>query len=118
VAGIWWDITNFAREKLTPELFQRRKGHVIDQLQIRDVEEVYRAIFDFDLGARMRQIKARTLIIEVATPQEEHLGRQGEKLVKLISGSQLATIEHTKGGIVVEAEAEGLARLVLDFLKG
>jgi len=117
VASIWWDITNFAREKLTPELFQRRKEHIIGQLQLRDVAQVYKAIFAFDLGARMRQIKARTLIIEVATPQEEHLGRQGEKLVKLIPGSQLATIEHTAGGIAVEAEAEELARLILDFLK-
>lgn len=65
----------------------------------------------------MRQIKARTLIIEVATPQEEHLGRQGEKLVKLVPSSRLATVEHTAGGTVVEAEAEKLVRLILDFLR-
>jgi pimeloyl-ACP methyl ester carboxylesterase len=118
VASMWWDTTNFAREKLTPELFQRRKERIIDQLQIRDVAEIYRAIFAFDLGARMRQIKARTLIIEVATPQEEHLGRQGEKLVKLVPGSRLATVENTAGGIAVEARAEEFARLILDFLKG
>ena len=118
VASIWWDTADFAREKLTPELIQRRKERVIDQLQIRNVEEVYRAIFAFDLGARMRQIKARTLIIEVATPQEEHLGRQGEKLVKLVPGSRLATIEHSAGGLVVEAKPEELAGLILDFLKG
>ena len=118
VASMWWDTTNFAREKLTPELFQRRRERVIEQLQIRDVAEVYRAIFAFDLGARMRQIKARTLIVEVATPQEDHLGRQGEKLVKLVPSSRLATVEHTAGGTVVEAEAEKLARLILDFLQG
>jgi len=118
VASTWWDTTNFARDKLTPELFRRRKERVIDQLQIRDVAEVYRAIFAFDLGTRMRQIKAKTLIIEVATPEEEHLGRQGEKLVKLVPGSRLATVEHTAGGLVVEAEAEKFARLILDFLTG
>jgi pimeloyl-ACP methyl ester carboxylesterase len=117
VASMWWDTANFAREKLTPELFQRRKERIIDHLQIRDVAEVYRAIFDFDLGARMRQIKARTLIIEVVTPQEEHLGRQGEKLVKLIPGSRLSIVEHNEGGLVVEAKAEQLAKLILDFLK-
>jgi pimeloyl-ACP methyl ester carboxylesterase len=118
VASMWWDTNNLVGEKLTPELFQRRKERIIEQLQIRDVGEVYRAIFAFDLGARMRQIKARTLIIEVATPQEEHLGRQGEKLVKLVPSSRLATVEHVGGGIVVEAKAEELARLILDFLKG
>jgi pimeloyl-ACP methyl ester carboxylesterase len=116
VAGLWWDTSNFAREKLSAELFQRRRERIIEYLQIREVSEVYRAIFDFDLGARMGQIKARTLLIEVATPQEEHLGRQGEKLVKLIAGSQLVTMEHAQGGIVVEVEAEQLAKLILDFL--
>lgn len=117
LATAWWDTTSFSREKLSPELFQRRKELIIEQLQIREVGEVYRAIFAFDLGARMRQIKARTLIIEVATPQEEQLGRQGEKLIKLIPNSQLATVEHAAGGIVVEAKAEEFARLILDFLK-
>lgn len=118
VANMWWNTTNFEREKLTPELFQRRRERVIDQLQIRDVAEVYRAIFAFDLGARMQQIKATTLIIEVVTPQEEHLGRQGGKLVKLVSNSRLATVEHTGDGIAVETKAEELAILILDFLKG
>ena len=116
VASTWWDTTNYARETLTPELFRRRRERVIEQLQLRDVSEVYRAIFAFDLGARMRQIQAKTLIIEVATPQEAHLERQGEKLVRLVPGSRLATVEHKAGGIVVEAEAEQVARLILDFL--
>lgn len=118
LVSMWWDTSNLAGEKLTAELFQRRKERVIDQLQLRDVSEVYKAIFAFDLGAKMRQIRTRTLIIEVATPQEEHLGRQGEKLVKLIPGSRLATVAHTAGkGLAVEAEAEELARLILDFLE-
>ena len=116
VASTWWDTASYARQTLTPELFRRRRERVIEQLQIRDVAEVYKAIFAFDLGARMRQIQARTLIIEVATPQEAHLERQGDKLVRLVPGSRLATVEHTAGGIVVETEAEQVARLILDFL--
>ena len=118
LAGMWWDTANFAGEKLTPEFFQKRKDLIVEQLQLRDVAEVYRAIFAFDLGARMRHIKAHTLIIEVATPQEEHLGRQGEKLVKLIPGSRLATVEYAGSGRAVEGKPEELARLILDFLKG
>ncbi len=117
VADLWWDTTGFAEEKLTPELFRLRKERVIDKLQMREIAEVYRAILEFDLGARIRQIRAKTLFIEVATPQEEHLGRQGEKLVKLLADSQLATVGHTQGGIAVEAKAEQLAALILDFLK-
>ena len=116
LANTWWAVSDVAHETLTPELLRRRRDRVVDHLQIRDVAEVYRAIFAFDLGARMRQITAKTLIIEVATPQEDHLGRQGEKLVKLVPDSRLATIEHTVGGMAVEAEAPELARLILGFL--
>ena len=116
LANLWWGTSDVARETLTPELLRRRRDRVVDHLQIRDIAEVYRAIFAFDLGARMRQIKARTLIIEVATPHEDHLGRQGEKLVKLVPDSRLATVEHTAGGMAVEAEARELARLILGFL--
>jgi pimeloyl-ACP methyl ester carboxylesterase len=117
VTNLWWDPAMFTLKNLTPELFQRRKERVMDYLQLRNVAEVYRAIFAFDLGARMREIKAKTLIIEVATPPEAHLGRQGEKLLKLVPGSRLATVEHDAGGLAVEAKAEELARLTLDFLK-
>lgn len=117
MTGLWWDTANCAGETLTPELLQRRKERIIEQLQMRDLTEMYRAIFAFDLGARMRQIKAATLIIEVETPEEAHLGRQVEKLVKLVPGSRLASVAHTKGGIAVEAEAEVFAKLILNFLK-
>jgi pimeloyl-ACP methyl ester carboxylesterase len=118
ITNLWWDSANCARETLTAELLQQRKERIIDQLQKRDLAEVYRAIFAFDLGARMRQIKARTLIIEVETPEEAHLERQGGKLVQLVPGSRLASVAHTTGGLVVEAEAQELARLILDFLQG
>ena len=117
MTSLWWDSTNALAETLTPERLQRRKEQIIEQLQLRSLDEVYRAIFAFDLGARMRQIKSRTLIIEVETPDEAHLGRQGENLLKLIPGSQLARVTHTTVGLAVEAEAEELARLTLDFLK-
>ncbi len=116
ITKVWWDTNGLERGKLTREVLLRRKERVLDHLQLRDLPEVYRAIFDFDLGARMRQIKAETLIIEVATPPEEHLGLQGEKLVKLIPGSRLATVKNATGGLAVEAKAEELARLILDFL--
>jgi pimeloyl-ACP methyl ester carboxylesterase len=118
VTSLWWDTGRLTGEKLTTELFRQRKDRVIDVLQLRGLDEVYGAIFAFDLGARMRQVRARTLIIEVAVPQEKHLGRQGEKLAQLIPGSRLATVEHTRGGAVVEVEAERIAALILEFLGG
>jgi len=118
LSSLWWDTSNAGAQTLTAELMRRRKELVIEKLQLRDLDEMYSAIYAFDLGARMRQIKAKTLIIEIEAPEEARLGRQGEKLLQLVPGSRLASVAHTQGGLPVEAEAEELARLTLDFLQG
>ncbi|MBI4199355.1 MAG: alpha/beta fold hydrolase [Chloroflexi bacterium] len=117
LAATWWDTSTFSKEKLTPELFQRRKERIIDSLQARGEAEKYRAIFAMDLGVRMRHIQAKTLVIEIRVPAEAHLSPQGAKLTKLIPNSRLATVENPAGGLAVEAKAEELAELILDFLR-
>ncbi len=116
LTATWWDTRRPTGQPLTPEILATRRDRAMDQLQLRDVAEVYRAIFAFDLGARMRQIKAPTLIVEVVVPDERHLERQGEKLLGLVPGSRLLTVEHDGGGLVVETKAEEMARVILDFL--
>ncbi len=117
LSSLWWDTEKLDAVALTSELLRERRERVIEQLQMRGIADVYAAIFAFELGARMRQVRAKTLIIEVETPEEAHLGRQGEELAKLISGSRLARVAHTKGGIAVEAEPQAFANLILSFLK-
>lgn len=118
LTAAWWDTTSFAREKFSPEQFERWKWRIVDKLQARGEAEKYHAILSMDLGGRMREIKVKTLVIEVRVPDEAHLSPQGEKLLKLIPDSRLATIEHKTGGIVVEAPAtDEIARVVLDFLR-
>ncbi len=118
LSAAWWDTATYAHQELTAEMFEHRKEHIVDHLQARGEAEKYGAILAMDLGARMRQIRVKTLIIEVRVPDEAHLSPQGEKLLKLIPGSRLATVEHTAGGIIVEAPAaDQLARLILDFLR-
>ena len=116
LTATWWNTNTLGSEALTPELFERRKERIIDFLQLRENHEVYRAIFAFDLGARMRDVKAPTLIVEIEVPSEEHLGRQGQKLVQLIPGSRLATVVNATGGSTMEVKAEEFAKLTLDFL--
>ena len=117
LTDVWWGSPSLSQEKITPDLLRRRKDRVLDQLQGRDPKDKYRAIFAFDLGGRMRHIKAKTLIVEVRVPSEAHLSPQGEKLTKLIRNSRLVTMEHTAGGMVVEAKAKELAEIILVFLK-
>jgi len=117
LAAAWWGSNSLYQEKMTLELLQSRKDRVLDQLQARDLKNKYRAIFAFDLAGRIREIKAKTLIIEVRVPSEAHLSPQGEKLTKLIRNSRLITLEHTDGGIVVETKAPALSQIIRDFLR-
>ncbi len=112
----WWSPAGLDVPELTAELFERRREQVIDFLQLRDNHEVYRAIFAYDLPGRMRQIQAPTLLIEVRVPSETHLAPQGEALVRLIPHSRLATLSLPEGGMAVEARAEEIADLALNFL--
>ena len=114
----WWDTESLTAKPLTPELLELRKERVIDFLQLRENHEVYRAIFAFDLGERMRQIQAETLIIEVRVPSEAHLPPQGELLVERVPRSRLFTLDNPAGGQAVDVKAEELARVTIEFLTG
>ncbi|MFN8559844.1 MAG: alpha/beta hydrolase [Dehalococcoidia bacterium] len=116
LSATWWATNDYEGAALTPDLFERRRERIIDALQLRDNHEVYRAIFAFDLGARMRDIKAPTLIVEVRVPSEAHLAPQGPKLIRLVPNSRLATVTLPAAGMAVEVKADEMAGLVLDFL--
>lgn len=117
LSATWWDTATLTQQKLTPEILERRKERILDMLQGRDEAEKYRAIFEYDLGARMRDIKVKTLVIEMRVPNEAHLPALGAKIVQRIPNSSLATVEHTAGGNAMEVKAEEFAQLILGFLK-
>lgn len=59
----------------------------VDRLNARGVDTLYAANYGFDLASVLPRIQAPTLVIELAIPQEEALGRQaGEWLTLLRSG--------------------------------
>ena len=116
IVNIWWD--NIRQQELSPEVFSIRKDRVMDLLQGGANAEIHKGIFAYDLGARMRLIKAKTLILEVEVPAEEHLGRQGKTLLNLIPNSQLATLQHTSGGFPYDVKTEEFAKIMLEFLHG
>ncbi|MDO8751228.1 MAG: alpha/beta hydrolase [Dehalococcoidia bacterium] len=117
LSAAWWDTTTLTQQKLTQEVLERRKERILDLLQGLGEAEKYRAIFAYDLGARMRDIKVKTLVIEIRVPSEAHLPALGPKLVQRIPTSSLATVEHTAGGMTMEVKAEEFAQLILGFLR-
>jgi pimeloyl-ACP methyl ester carboxylesterase len=118
ISALWWGTYHDALQGFTPEVLQHRKDRVLDVLQLRGMKEKYRAIFAYDLGSRMRDIKVKkTLVIELRVPEEAHLPPQGPKIVERIPGSRLATVEHTGPGRSFETQAGKLAEVILGFLK-
>lgn len=115
VMSTWWGTAQATSTPLTPELMARRKLRVIDQVQLRENHEVYRAIFAFDFGKRMYDIKVPTLIIETRVPSEAHLPAQVDILAGRIPGGKGATVV-ARGGQAMDAQAEEYANLAVDFI--
>ena len=80
---------------------------------------LYDANFQYDLEADLRRIAIPTLILEIATPDEDRRhGRQGAMVQNLITGSRLETLIEPDGvGLTMEHRAREVAALVSDFFR-
>ena len=116
LSGTWWNEKVLAARKLSPDVLRVLADRAVDFMQARDtVRGLYRANFGFDFEAALSRIKARTLVVELATEAEEHLGRQGQLVADLLADGSLVTMEDT-GGDVVEWAPHRLAEVILGFL--
>jgi pimeloyl-ACP methyl ester carboxylesterase len=116
VAGFALPRTLFAKTNVTAEDITELKVRVLDHVQaLSAIQAAYRANFEFDFSVVLRRIAARTLVLELVMPDEEHYGRQLEAVCKLIPNSRGATIQNA-GRVALESHAEELARHIRDFL--
>jgi pimeloyl-ACP methyl ester carboxylesterase len=117
IEAVWWDDALFA-DGDTQQQVALAKRVILDYLQSSDsTVGLYQANFNYDLEAAMRLIKAPTLILEIATPDEDRdYGRQGEIVQKLIAGSTVATL-HEAGGHThtLEGRAADVAEVLTGF---
>jgi pimeloyl-ACP methyl ester carboxylesterase len=77
---------------------------------------IYRANFAFDLGAAVRRISAPTLLLEFATPAEDHFGHQAPALAKAMPAGQALVLENT-GAQVHQQSPERISAIVRDFFR-
>jgi pimeloyl-ACP methyl ester carboxylesterase len=84
----------------------------------RDARRLYDANFAYDLAGDLRRIPNRTLIVEIATTEEDSsLGRQGPSLLRYVPRASLLTLEEPDGvGHTLDNRAEELARAIVAFL--
>ena len=83
-----------------------------------DMRRLYEANFAYDLERDLRRIPNRTLIVEIATKNEDvTIGRQGSVLLKMIPRSALVTFEEPDGvGHTLDNRADELGRAIIDFI--
>jgi len=117
ISAAWW------REGLMRNIGDRDARadclvKVIDELQSAEgIRNFYRANRAYDLERDLHRITAPTLILEIATPHEDHeVGRQGQALLAIIPGSSLVTFEEDDcHGITLEDKPDQLAATLNRF---
>ena len=88
-------------------------------LSLEDTGTVYAANFAFDFAQALREVRARTLVLEVTSDAEDHAwGRQGEALGRLLADGAVATLPAVDdAGLACVADSGALCAAVLAFLR-
>lgn len=98
VEGFWWPPELLNAQVTRAEDLAQAQVRVSDHLHgWESIVPLYRAIFEFDLPEVVKRIQARTLVLELLTPQEAHYGAQGRLLCDLISGAELEQLQNAVG---------------------
>lgn len=113
--GMWWPQRLRTAARVEAADIENAQEQVMDYLKgWRSIVPVYEAIFAFDLEGAMRRIRARTLVLELQTPEEAHLGEQAGRVCALIPGAQAMMINGD--GEAFETQPAALAQAILRFL--
>ena len=78
------------------------------------VAGMYDANYGFDLTDTLKQLTIPTMVLELATPEEDHFGRQADAVAKLIPNSTARTFEGSDRDALDQRPQE-LAKAILDF---
>ncbi|MSP68605.1 MAG: alpha/beta hydrolase [Alphaproteobacteria bacterium] len=112
----WWHAEMLAQVPLTEDHLRHMEYEALDYLECRrSIQGIYRANFAFDFGAAIRRIARSTLVLELTTRAEDHLGCHAARVQALIPGSRAATIDGYDGDIVFWQPA-ALAAAIGEFL--
>jgi len=116
MSRLWSDKRAIEEFGYTPDLRRYLSARIMDLLQAKpSATAIYDANFNFDFEAALRRVKSPTLIIEVASAAEEHLGRQADRLAGLMPDAKAATIEEGDRE-VLEMRTDEVFGLIHGFL--
>lgn len=114
----WWSEAVVDADPLDDTALSQAALEVLDRIQARaSFDAIYRANFGFDLAEALSRVAAPTLVLELATHGEDHLGRQADACVRLLADGRAETFENTDRDIL-ERESEKLADAIYRFVSG
>ncbi len=118
LTDLWWPDALLSSSPDRLQTLAQTRTLVIDELQSFDsTAALYSINFAYDLSADLGRIQARTLVLEVATPDEDRtIGRQGPAYCERIPHAELQTLEAQGFRLTLEDKAPELARILLRFL--
>jgi pimeloyl-ACP methyl ester carboxylesterase len=118
MTAIWWD-RDLVAGGAAPQAREAARLLALDELQSPGTAGLYAANFGYDLGAEYRLIRAPTLVLEIATPEEDRtIGRQGPAVQALIPGAALETMHEPEGHtLTLENRAADLAAIIRRWLR-
>ncbi|NKB45473.1 MAG: alpha/beta fold hydrolase [Alphaproteobacteria bacterium] len=102
--------TPFARNNISDdEKRDREQGAA-------SIDAIYKANYGFDLAPVLASVTTPTLVLELATPEEDHLGRQATAVAAQISKAKACTFEGSDRD-ALEQRPDELAQAILDFTR-
>lgn len=117
IASLWWqDGVSGAEGRAVAA---RAARAVVDLIEAQaGTRALYEANFAYDWALDLARIRCPTLVIEIATPEEDALvGRCGAAVLSIVSGATLATIEEARGhASTLENRAGELGSIIDDFI--
>lgn len=119
----WSDVTGFAQPRslfskkvITEADIEDLKIRVLDHVQaVSAIQATYGANFDYDFGGALGRIAAKTLLLELVMPDEEHLGRQLDAVCRLLKKGRGETIQNA-GRVAIESHAAEITASLVKFL--
>lgn len=113
--ALWWPQRVRTAARVAAADIEDAEERVLDYLKgWRSIVPVYEAIFAFDLEDALRRIRARTLVLELQTAHEAHLGAQAGKVCALMADARPLTL--AGDGEAFETQPAALAQAILRFL--
>ena len=115
VQSLWWPQPLRTAASVQAADVENAEMQVLDYLQgWRSIVPTYEAIFAFDMEDALRRMEARSLVLELLTPQEMHFGEQAGRLCGVMKRATAASVRGD--GEVFELRPQECVDAIVRFL--